>query len=275
MHGSYWGLTNLTNITNTMAGRLQGKTAVITGGAQNIGLAIARLFAAQGARVVVADKQLPPPSARVDELTYIACDVANESEVQAMLQQAAGQAGIDVLVNNAGIALESKLEETALADWERVMSVNVSGVFLCSKHVAAAMRQASGGSIINIGSIEGLGANPLHAAYAAAKGAVHALTRNIALEYGAFNIRCNAIAPGWIDTPFNEQLLQKFSDVAATRRAIENLHPIRRLGGVEDIANWACFLASDESAFATGQVYVLDGGRTACLPLPPLADNRA
>lgn len=242
---------------------LAGKTAVLTGAAQGIGLAIAQRFAAAGAQVVIADKQTPPP-----EFVHQLCDVSDEESVRALMNAEAVRGGLDILVNNAGIGLEAPLQDTTLADWERVMAVNVRGVFLCTKHAAGVLCQ--GGSIINIGSIEGNGANPLHAAYAASKGAVHALTRNTALELGARGIRCNAIAPGWIETPFNEELLQQYPDADKARRAIADLHPVRRLGSVEDIAALALFLAGDDSAFASGQVFVLDGGRTACLPLPPL-----
>lgn len=249
------------------AAGLAGQVAVVTGAAQSIGLAIARRFAAAGATVIVADRNAPPAE---DGLLHCACDVSDEEQVSALMAFAARHGTLQSVVNNAGIGLEAPLEETALADWERVMAVNVRGVFLSAKHAAGYLRAGGGGSIINIGSIEGNGANPLHAAYAASKGAVHALTRNIALEYGPWRVRCNAIAPGWIETPFNEQLLQQYPDVDAARRAIERLHPLRRMGSVADIADLAYFLASAESAFISGQVYVLDGGRTACLPLPPL-----
>ncbi|MCH9757611.1 MAG: SDR family oxidoreductase [Proteobacteria bacterium] len=246
---------------------LANQTAIVTGAAQSIGLAIAQRLATAGARVIVADRQPPPAT---ENFIYQPCDVSDESSVQQLMTLAGEHGGLDILVNNAGIGLETPLAETTLADWEQLMAVNVRGVFLCAKHALPVMRLTGRGSIINIGSIEGNGANPLHAAYAASKGAVHALTRNIALEYGSANIRCNAIAPGWIETPFNEQLINQYPDADATRAAIKQLHPLRQLGSVEDIANLAFFLASADSAFANGQIYVLDGGRTACLPLPPL-----
>lgn len=249
-----------------------GKIAVVTGGAQGIGLAIARRLAAAGARVVVADVQPPADDERLD---FRRTDVSCETQVRALFAAIlAEHGGLDVLVNNAGVALEKSIEQTELAAWERVFAVNVRGVFLCAKHARAAMRER-GGAIVNIGSIEARAANPLHAAYAASKGAVHSLTRNIALEYGGDNIRCNAIAPGWIDTPLNDNLLAQYPDPAGARAAIRNLHPVGRIGAPDDIAEVALWLAGDGAAFASGQIYVHDGGRTACLPLPPLPPPRS
>ncbi|MDD9857511.1 MAG: SDR family oxidoreductase [Gammaproteobacteria bacterium] len=246
--------------------RLAGKISVVTGAAQGIGLAIARRFAAAGARVIVADVNPPPHR----EMVFRRTDVSCEEEVRALVDFAVREyGGIDVLVNNAGIALEKPIEHTEVAEWERVMAVNVRGVFLCAKHALGAMR-GRGGAIVNIGSIEAHGANPLHAAYAASKGAVHSLTRNIALEYGADNIRCNAVAPGWIDTPFNENFIAQHPDPEQMRAAVRALHPLGRIGAPQDIAEVVLWLASDAARFASGQVYVHDGGRTACLPLPAL-----
>jgi len=245
---------------------LAGKIAIVTGGAQSIGLGIANRFHAAGAKVIVADMQPPPGS----EFIVHQCNISEESDVKRLMETAYQEGGLHILVNNAGVGLETPLAETSVEDWERLMAVNVRGVFLCAKHAYPLIKSAGGGSIINIGSIEGNGANPLHSAYSASKGAVHAMTRNMALEFGPAKIRCNAIAPGWIETPFNEKLLQQYPDVEKTRKAIEELHPVRRMGSPEDIANLALFLACDDSSFASGQVFVLDGGRTACLPLPPL-----
>ena len=245
-----------------------GKTVVVTGAAQGIGLAIARRFRWAGAQTIVADIQPPPDG---ENFIFQRASVSDENEVRDFVARTVGQCGgIDVLVNNAGIAAENSIEHTAVEEWEQVMAVNVRGVFLCVKHIAPVMRARGGGAIVNIGSIEASGANPTHAAYAASKGAVHSLTRNIALEYGGDNIRCNAVAPGWIETPFNENLIAQFAEPEKARAAIRVLHPVRRLGTPEDIAAAVMWLASDDAGFVSGQIYVLDGGRTACLPLPPL-----
>ena len=244
---------------------LQGKIAVVTGAANGIGFAIARRFAAAGVRVIVGDVNPPPPN-----FVYQRSDVSREDDVRALMRAAADSGGLDILINNAGVSVEKSIETTTVEEWEKTMAVNVRGVFLCTKHAFPLLRRRGGGVIINIGSIEGMGANMAHAAYAASKAAVHALTRNTAIEGGSDNIRCNAIAPGWIDTPFNDALVAAYPDPAAARAAIRGLHPLGRLGTPDDIAALAMWLAADDAAFANGQVYVHDGGRTARLPLPAL-----
>jgi meso-butanediol dehydrogenase/(S,S)-butanediol dehydrogenase/diacetyl reductase len=157
-------------------------------------------------------------------------------------------------------------------EWNHVMAVNVRSVFLMTKHALLPMTNgvSENPSIVNISSIEGMGANPLHSAYAASKGAVASFTHNTALEYGPHGIRCNAIAPGWINTPFNEQLLSKYPNRKKVDTEIKALHPVGRLGLPEDIANTAVYLASNKAGFITGQEIVVAGGRMAKLPLPSL-----
>ena len=252
-----------------------GRVVIVTGGSQNIGAAISARFLREGDRIICADLHPParPESAGLENLHFIETNVAEEASVSALMTEVSAKFGhLDVLVNNAGICLETAIEDTAVEDWDRVMAVNVRGTFLMSKHGLALMTAegARDPSIVNISSIEGLGANPLHASYAASKAAVAALTHNIALEYGPRGIRCNAISPGWINTPFNEQLLAQYPDREAVEREIMALHPAGRLGSPEDIANTVYWLASPESGFVTGQNIVVDGGRLAKLPLPKL-----
>ena len=245
---------------------LAGKIAVVTGAAGAIGRAIGRRFLRAGAKVIAAD--LRPP--QEEGMLFFRADVGREEQARALAAFAVENGGFDILVNCAGAAIEKSIEDTEVEEWERVMAVNARGVFLATKHAFAPMRAGGGGAIVNIGSIEARGANPLHAAYAASKGAAHSLTRNIASEGGAWNIRCNAVAPGWIDTPFNEELIARYPRPDEARAEIRALHPVGRIGTPDDVAALALWLASDEAAFVSGQIYVLDGGRTARLPLPRL-----
>jgi len=252
-----------------------GRVVIVTGGSQNIGAAISARFLREDDRVICADLHppTPPDSAGLENVHFIETNVADEASVSALMAEISAKFGhLDVLVNNAGICLETAIEHTSVEDWDRVMAVNVRGTFLMSKHALALMtaKGAHDPSIVNISSIEGLGANPLHTSYAASKAAVAAMTHNIALEYGPRGIRCNAISPGWINTPFNEQLLAQYPDREAVEREIMALHPAGRLGSPEDIANTVYWLASPESGFVTGQNIVVDGGRLAKLPLPKL-----
>ena len=242
---------------------------LVTGAAQNIGAAIAERFLKAGDTVICADLNEPENP----EMTFIRTNVADEASVSALMGQIEERYGhLNVLVNNAGICVEMPIHELTEHEWDHVMSVNVKSTFLTTKHARTLLTNPASTSpaIVNISSIEGLGANPLHSVYAASKAAVAAFTRNTALEYGPLGIRCNSVAPGWINTPFNEQLLAAYPDRQAVDQAIEALHPVGRLGLPEDVANMVFWLASTESGFVTGQEFVVDGGRLAKLPLPNL-----
>ncbi len=247
------------------------RVAVVTGGSQNIGLAICHAFIEEGYQVVSAD--LNPPKESVDGLSFLETDVSDEASVQALMSSIDERySRLDALVNCAGICTEVALKDMTVEQWDRVMNINVRGVFLMTKHAFSLMtnEQSERPAIVNISSIEGLGANPMHAAYGASKGAVASLTHNIALEYGERGIRCNAIAPGWINTPFNEEFLNQFKDRERVDAEIKALHPAGRLGLPNDIAQTAVWLAGPKAGFITGQEIVVDGGRLAKLPLPNL-----
>lgn len=245
------------------------RVIVVTGGSQNIGLAIAHAFKADGANVIVADLHQPKESS----LQFHKTNVADEDSVKSLFAHIAKTYGrLDVLVNNAGVCIEVPIQEMSTEQWDRVMDINVKGVFLMTKHAFALMTNevSENPAIVNISSIEGLGANPQHSAYGASKGAVASFTHNTALEYGPYGIRCNAIAPGWINTPFNEKFLSQYPDRKKVDDEIKSLHPVGRLGVPEDIANTALYLASPLAGFITGQEIIVAGGRMAKLPLPNL-----
>jgi len=245
------------------------RTVIVTGGSQNIGLAIAEGFLAENCTVIVAD--LNPPEN--DALIFHKTDIADETSVKALMSRVSADFGrLDVLVNNAGICIEVAIKDMTVEGWDKVMDINVKGVFLMTKHAFSLMTNgvSQNPAIVNISSIEGIGANPNHGVYGASKGAVASFTHNTALEYGPHGIRCNAIAPGWINTPFNAKFLEQYPDQTKVKSEITSLHPVGRLGLPEDIANTALFLASEKAGFITGQEIVVAGGRMAKLPRPSL-----
>ena len=170
---------------------------------------------------------------------------------------------LHVLVNAAGIEIEKSIEHTALEEWNRIFAVNVTGTFLTSKHALAPMRAAGGGSIVNFGSYDGFIADPGLAAYCATKGAVHALTRAMACDHGRDNVRVNAVCPGYVDTPMLQSFFGTSGDITSLREAVRGVHPIGRYGTPDDVANLVNWLAGDEARYASGQLWVLDGGLTA------------
>ena len=170
---------------------------------------------------------------------------------------------LDVLVNAAGMEIEKTIEETTLLDWNRIFAINVTGTFLASKWALPLLRKSAAASSINLGSYDGFIADPGLAAYCATKGAVHALTRAMACDHGPEGIRVNAVCPGYIDTPMLRSFFRDHSDVETLDQSIRAIHPTRRYGRPEDVANLVNWLASDEARYASGQLWVLDGGLSA------------
>lgn len=241
--------------------RFEGKVALVTGGSSGMGAATAAILAEGGARVFCAQRG---GSAHED----IAADFSDDSVPERVMAAVAQKAGtLDILVNNAGMMREGTVEETSKADWDIQLHMNLTVPFLLIRHGMAMLREG-GGAIVNLGSVEGLGANPRHPAYCASKAGLHGLTRSVAVDHGKDGVRCNAVAPGWIDTPLNEGFIDSMPDPAAFRAGIAGIHPVRRTGRPEEVAQLICWLASDEASFVTGQVWTIDGGRMAQLSLP-------
>lgn len=250
-------------------GRLEGKVAIITGGSRGIGRGIVERFLAEGASVLASARRPPEKTMPGKNLTFLAADVARAEDAARIVAEAVARfGGLDILVNNAGIQIQKSLEETTEAEWDEVMAVNVKGIFLCGRAAIPALRRRGGGSIINIGSYDGFVADPNFTAYCASKGAVQALTRAMAVDLGKDGIRCNVICPGWIETEMVEDYIAHLPDPSAARARIESLHPVGRTGRPSDIASLALWLASQESSFFTGQIFVADGGYTARAPQP-------
>lgn len=255
--------------------RLDGKRALVTGGGSGIGEAIARLFADQGAQVCVADVQADAAhrvaSSIVEQggLAYdVELDVADEAQVRTCFDYVTNQHGrLDILVNNAGISHVGNILETSLEDWERVLRVNARGVFLCARDAVRVMlaQEPKGGVIINISSAAALIGIDRRLPYSASKGAVLAMTRSIAMDFVDQGIRCNAICPGTVHTPFVEGYLKRSfpGQEDAVRQTLHARQPLGRMGQPEEIAAAALYLASDEAAFITGSALVIDGGWTA------------
>lgn len=250
--------------------RLAGRVAIVTGGSGSIGSAIAHSLNAAGATVVVGDLAATN-SATEDGFDPQLLDISDEESVRQLVQRVVSRHGrLDIVVNNAGIMFETPVNDQERPAWDRMLAINLTGPMLLTKHAAPHLSQHGVGSIINIGSIEGDRCNPGHAAYAATKAGVHGLTRATAVDLGPVGVRCNAIAPGWIDTPLNASYVDTHPNRDVVVEELAKLHPIGRVGTGADVADVAVWLAGDESRFVTGQVITVDGGRTVRPSLPSI-----
>ena len=247
--------------------RLENKVALISGGARGMGAVEARLFAENGARVVIGDI-LEDEGRRTEaeineaggECVFVRLDVTSEESWQDAVAAAVGRFGkLDILVNNAGIYRTHNVLETSGEEWDQVMDINAKGVFLGTKAAIPAMRQNGGGSIVNISSVAGLIGNFMSSAYTASKGAVRLFTKSTAIQYAGDGIRANSVHPGTIETDMTAPVLAD----ADYRQDRINRTPLGRLGTAADVAYGVLFLASDEASFMTGSELVIDGGRTA------------
>jgi NAD(P)-dependent dehydrogenase (short-subunit alcohol dehydrogenase family) len=251
--------------------KLEQRIAVITGAGSGIGQAMVRLFAGEGARILAADvnENAAQETARMvteagGTCRAFAVDVSRPDQVRAMIDGAIAAFGrIDILCNNAGIGSTTDVVECEPDEWDRVMTVNVKSVYLGCKYAIPHMLAQGGGVIVNTASVAGMVGLPKRASYSASKGAVIALTRQVAVEYVEQGIRVNCLCPGTVDSPWVGRLLQQADDPVAARQALVARQPLGRLGTPEEIAAAALYLVSDDAAFITGTGLVIDGGLTA------------
>ena len=253
-----------------MTGRLRDKVVIITGAAGGQGRVAVDLFAREGAKVVATDivadgdEVLAPARARNAEAVYVPADVADEASLERLVRTALDCHGrIDALYNNHGIMVGKAFLETEMAEFDRVVAINLRSVFRLSQLVARSMADQGGGSIIHVSSVGGIVGFPGMAAYGAAKGGLAQLTRSMATDLAPYKIRVNCIAPGVIDTPMPHRYLENSNDKEGIWRQMEAMHLLGRMGRSEEVVWLAVYLASDESSFTTGAVIPVDGGLTA------------
>jgi NAD(P)-dependent dehydrogenase (short-subunit alcohol dehydrogenase family) len=248
--------------------RMENKRGVVTGGASGLGRAVARLFGAEGANVVVADLNEQGASAVAEEVSAgpgraVAqpCDVTVEDSIIAAINRCRDEfGGFEFMINNAGIQVERPLHETTNEDYERIFSVNTRGVFWGCKHAVLAMRETGGGTIVNTASALSLVADPFLPVYTASKHAVLGLTRSVGVAYAADGIRCNCVCPGDMQTPMIEQYWEATGDPERAKAEMAAMYPAKQIGQPEEVARAILFLASDESSFMNGAFMQVDGG---------------
>ena len=247
-------------------GKLQSRTALVTGGRRGIGRAVVDRFVQEGATVMICGRSGRPEDLP-ESIFWQTADVSIIEDVLTLAEAVRAVFGeLSILVNNAGVQIEKTILDTTDKDWDRLMGTNAKGVFLCCREMIPLM--SKGGSIINIGSVSGNLADPGLALYNASKAFVHGLTRSIAIDHGP-HIRCNAVSPGWIMTDMADSAFAVATNPQRAKADALCRHPAGRLGEPDDVAALATWLASEDAAFATGQCYVLDGGLTSASPLNP------
>lgn len=252
-------------------GRVSGKACIVTGAGSGIGAATAVRLAEEGGRIVCADLNRDSAKQTADSIVAsggqaiaFTVDVSDSAQCDALIAQCVKEYGsVDVVVNSAGVNLPGVFHEVPNAIIDKTLDVNVKGTMYCCRAAIPHMLRQGSGSIVNISSVNGLVSEPFLAVYSASKGAVVMLTRGIALDYAKQGIRCNAICPGWVDTPINHAHAKLLGGLEKVYAEIGNFQPIGRPGESREIAHLALFLASDESSFITGSIISADGGMTA------------
>ena len=239
----------------------KNKVVLITGGSRGMGAETAKLLAENGARVFCAQRTSSNHEDIIINLDDINSPLKIISEIKKKTKR------LDILINNAGIMKENTVEEISLEEWNNHLTINLTIPFLLIKY-AMPLLKINRGSIVNVGSIEGLSNNPRHPAYGASKSGLHGLTRAVAVDHGMDGVRCNAVAPGWINTKLNQEFINKLDANNNFSERLKNIHPIGRFGEPKDVANLICWLVSEEASFVTGQVWTIDGGRMTKLSLP-------
>lgn len=251
--------------------KLKGRSAVITGGSMGIGKAIVELFASEGCRVVIADVEEEKGIETQKEIEkqggsslFIPCDVSNASDVQQMAEKASAFCGgIHILVNNAAIWRPGRVTDLTEELWDKVINTNLKGIFLVSREIIPMIQKEGGGSVINIASVAGLVGGREASAYNASKGGVVNLTRGMALDFAQDKIRVNCICPGLIKTAQGDMVVTHYAPGQDPHTTMETWQPLNRIGMPQDVAKATLYFASDESSFATGSIFVIDGGQTA------------